>query len=177
MLAVLSVPVRAHPCEEIIAMRTSTLIVILAIAPGGSTTRTATSAAECRHLPVAPTDRAIPNDNRAPAGTVHDGVLTVRLVAHAVAWQPDGTSGCALSVNGFAEEGRPTQIPGPLIRVTAGTEVRVSVHNALTKTLWVRGLQDHVAGILDSAAVLPGAAHDFRFMANAPGARPTWRTW
>ena len=114
-------------------MRTSALLVILALAPGEPTTRAATSVAECRHLPPAPSDRAVANDNRSPAGTVRDGVLTVRLVARAVAWQPDGANGCALSVNAFSEEGRATQIPGPLIRVRAGAEVRVSVRNALTK--------------------------------------------
>jgi manganese oxidase len=155
-------------------MRTSALVVILAIAPGESTTRTATSVAECRHLPAAPSNRAIANDNRSPAGTVRDGGLMVRLVARAVAWQPDGAKGCALSVNAFAEEGRATQIPGPLVRVRAGTEVRVSVRNALPKTLWVRGLQDRAPGILDSTEVLPGATHDFRFIANTPGARYYW---
>ena len=155
-------------------MRTSALVVVLAIAPGGSTTRTAASVAECRHLPAPPSDRAIANDNRSPAGTVRNGVLTVRLVARAVAWQPDGPKGCALTVHAFAEEGRATQIPGPLIRVSAGTEVRVSVRNALPKTLWVRGLQDRAPGILDSTEVLPGATHDFRFTANTSGARYYW---
>jgi len=155
-------------------MRTSALVVILAVAPGESTTRTATPAAECRHLPAAPSDRAIANDNRSPAGTLRDGVLTVRLVARTVAWRPDGPNGCALAVNAFGEEGRAIQIPGPLMRVSAGTEVRVSVRNALRKTLWVRGLQDRAPGVLDSTEVLPGATRDFRFIANTPGARYYW---
>ena len=155
-------------------MRTSALLVILALAPGEPTTRAATSVAECRHLPPAPSDRAVANDNRSPAGTVRDGVLTVRLVARAVAWQPDGANGCALSVNAFAEEGRATQIPGPLVRVPAGTEVRVSVRNALAKTLWVRGLQDRGPGVLDSTEVAPGTTRDFRFTASTPGARYYW---
>ena len=155
-------------------MRTSALFVILAIAPGKSTPRTAAAVADCRHLPAAPSDRAIANDNRSPAGTVRDGVLTVRLVAHTVAWRPDGANGCALTVNAFAEEGRATQIPGPLIRVRAGTEVRVSVRNALTKTLWVRGLQDRAPGILDSTEIGPGTTRDFRFIANTSGARYYW---
>lgn len=155
-------------------MRTSALFVMLAIARGESTTRSDTPVADCRHMPAAPSDRAIANDNRSPAGTVRDGVLSVRLVAHIVAWQPDGPNGCALTVNAFSEEGRPTQIPGPLVRVRAGTEVRVSVRNALTKTLWVRGLQDRAPGMLDSTEVLAGATHDFRFIAKTPGARYYW---
>jgi len=155
-------------------MRTSALFIILAMATGESTPRAATSAAECRHLPAAPANRAIANDNRSSAGAVRDGVLTVRLVAHAVAWRPDGANGCALTVNAFSEDGRPTQIPGPLIRVRVGTEVRVSVRNALAKTLWVRGLQDRAPGTMDSTEVLAGATHEFRFIAKTTGARYYW---
>ncbi len=34
----------------------------------------------------------------------------------------------------FAEEGRGLQIPGPLIRVPAGTEVRATVRSVLAKS-------------------------------------------
>jgi len=155
-------------------MRTSALVVILAVSPGQPTSRTAASVAECRYLPAAPSARAVANDNRSAAGTVRDGVLTVRLVAHNVAWRPDGANGCALTVNAFSEEGRQTQIPGPLVRVRSGTEVRVSVRNALTKSLWIRGLQDRAPGVLDSTEIAPGTTHDFRFIATTPGARSYW---
>ena len=155
-------------------MRAPAFFVILAIAPRASTVHIAASVADCRHLPAAPSDRAIANDNRSPAGTMRDGVLAVKLVAHTVAWQPDGANGCTLTVNAFSEEGRPTQIPGPLVRVPAGTEVRVSVRNALTRTLWVRGFQDRAAGTLDSTEVGVGATRDFRFIANTRGARYYW---
>jgi FtsP/CotA-like multicopper oxidase with cupredoxin domain len=100
-------------------------------------------AADCRNFPTPPTSAAVANDNRSRAGTVRDGVLALKLVARPVAWRPDGPTGCALSVNAFAEEGKSPQIPGPLIRVSAGTEVRATVRNALTNAIWVRGLQDH----------------------------------
>jgi FtsP/CotA-like multicopper oxidase with cupredoxin domain len=131
-------------------------------------------AADCRHLPAPPATAAAPNDNRAGAGVLRDGVLTVRLVARAAAWRPDGPAGCALSVRAFAEEGRPTRIPGPMIRVRSGTEVRVSVRNALGTALWLRGLQGRDAHVLDSAEVAPGATREFRFVATAPGA---WYYW
>ena len=34
--------------------------------------------------------RAVANDNRAPAGPLRDGVLTVRLEARESEWHPDG---------------------------------------------------------------------------------------
>ncbi|MEP6496272.1 MAG: multicopper oxidase domain-containing protein [bacterium] len=68
----------------------------------------------------------------------------------------------------------PTQIPGPLIRVRSGTEVRATVRNPLQVPIWVRGLQDRAARSLDSAEVAPGASREFRFVATAPGA---WYCW
>jgi len=40
----------------------------------------------------------------------------------------------------FAEEGGPARIPGPLVRVSAGTEVQVVLRYSLLDTLLVHGL-------------------------------------
>jgi FtsP/CotA-like multicopper oxidase with cupredoxin domain len=129
----------------------------------------------CTNLPTPPANAAAANDNRARAGRLENGVLTLRLVARPAAWRPDGPSGCALSVHAFAEEGKGTTIPGPLIRVQSGTEVRVIVRNALPGVMWVRGLQDRAMGsTLDSAEVEPGASREFRFVAATRGA---WHYW
>ena len=137
--------------------------------------RPAINAADCRHLPATSARQAMPNDNRHRAGTLRDGVLTVRLVARASAWRPDGASGCVLAVHAFAEEGRAAQVPGPLMRVRAGTEVRVSVRNTLDAPIWMRGLQDRAAGgTLDSAEIAPGTTRDFQFVAKTPG---DWIYW
>ncbi|MBC8087528.1 MAG: multicopper oxidase domain-containing protein [Phycisphaerae bacterium] len=134
----------------------------------------ASSNATCAHLPGAPKGVAAANDNRISAGTVVGSTLNVRLEMRAVAWRPDGAKGCALPVNAFGEVGKTTQIPGPLIRVRAGTTVNVSIRNTLPKTVWVRGLQDRGPGVLDSAAIDAGASRSFRFVANVPGA---WYYW
>jgi FtsP/CotA-like multicopper oxidase with cupredoxin domain len=134
-----------------------------------------TTLSSCAGLPSPPRDAAVANDNRRRAGTLEGGVLTVRIVAQRVAWRPDGPSGCALGVNAFAEDGKPATIPGPLIRVPSGTPVRVVVRNALSKPLWVRGLQDRTAGsTLDSIEVRPGQRREFRFVAVRRGA---WHYW
>src|SRR4051794_449823 len=98
--------------------------------------RVASPARDCRQLPAVSAAAAAPNDNQRRAGTLRDGVLTVRLVARPAAWKPEGATGCALAVNAFAEEGRATQIPGPLLRVRAGTQVRVHMRNALAAPIW-----------------------------------------
>jgi FtsP/CotA-like multicopper oxidase with cupredoxin domain len=131
-------------------------------------------AADCQHRPAPGEARATANDNRAPSGTLRDGVLRLVLVARTVAWYPDGPGGCAILVHAFAEDGAPAQIPGPLVRVRAGTEVSVRVGNALDAPIWVRGLHDRTSGSIDSAEIAPGAAREFRFRASIPGA---WYYW
>jgi len=131
-------------------------------------------ASGCPALPAERRSASQANDNRTPGGTLRDGVLQLRLVARAVDWHPEGPTGCALRVNAFAEEGKVAQIPGPLVRVVAGTKVQVRVRNALSTSLWLRGLQDRSTGLLDSVEVTPGATHDFEFVATTPGA---WYYW
>lgn len=132
------------------------------------------SAADCRHLPAPDRPRAVANDNRVPAGTVRNGVVTLHLVIREASWYPDGPRGCALRVHAFAEERQPARIPGPLIRVRAGTELLVHVRNALAVAVWVRGLQDRNGGVLDSAELAPGLTREFRFRVTTPGA---WYYW
>jgi FtsP/CotA-like multicopper oxidase with cupredoxin domain len=134
-----------------------------------------TTLSSCSALPSPLRNAALPNDNRSPAGSLKGGVLTLRIVAQQAAWRPDGPSGCALGVHAFSEEGKPVTIPGPLIRVSSGTEVRVTVRNALATSLWVRGFQDRAAGsTLDSTEVGPGQLREFRFVAVTRGA---WHYW
>ncbi|MDQ6635723.1 MAG: multicopper oxidase domain-containing protein, partial [Gemmatimonadota bacterium] len=72
--------------------------------------------------PNGPAPRIVVNDNRRSAGTLHAGVLTLRLEARLGDWHPDGEAAMGAIVPAFAEAGRPARIPGPLIRVPAGTE-------------------------------------------------------
>ena len=123
-----------------------------------------------RHaLPVAQ-----PNDNRTPAGTLRDGVLTLTLEATLATWYPDGDSLPGLDVEAFAESGKQPTAPGPLVRVRAGTEIRVSVRNALerdTLTFYVpaRITDATKRGALDSIVLVPGDARELRVRAERPG--------
>jgi hypothetical protein len=54
-------------------------------------------ATDCRHLPRPVATCAAPNDNRASAGVLSGGVLTVRLAVRPAAWYPDGRDGCGLT--------------------------------------------------------------------------------
>ena len=90
----------------------------------------------------APVATAVANDQRLPAGRMVDGELHVELEALAGEWYPRGADGPRIVTPVFAEVGTPPQVPGPLIRVTAGTPVRVSIRNTLEQPIHVRGLVD-----------------------------------
>jgi len=115
-----------------------------------------------------------PNDNRTPAGTLASGVLTIKLEAVIGAWAPEGSRGPALEFPVFAEQGKAPQIPGPLIRVPAGTDVRATIHNSLAVKLCVRGLQQRSAATIDTFDIEPGATREIRFRANTPGTFYYW---
>src|SRR5688500_9909411 len=55
---------------------------------------------------------ATPNDNRAAAGALRDGVLTISLEATLTMWHPDGDSLPGLPVEAFAESGKQPSAPG-----------------------------------------------------------------
>ncbi|HEX9395081.1 MAG TPA: multicopper oxidase domain-containing protein, partial [Gemmatimonadales bacterium] len=118
------------------------------------------------------------NDNRQPAGTLALGVLTLRLEARLGTWHPDGDDAPGAAVPAFAEWGRAPEIPGPLIRVPAGTDVAITLRNALAATLIVHGLSprplaDSVADTLQLAA---GATRTVRFRLAVPGTYYYWGT-
>lgn len=123
------------------------------------------------HEPASPAiERIVINDNRAAAGTLRNGVLTIQLEAREGEWHPDGESAPGIVVRAFAEKGKPLSIPGPLIRVPEGTEINASVTNTLPHSLVVHGLA--MRGIASSAAtivVAPGATRDVHFTAGAAG--------
>ncbi len=114
-------------------------------------------------------ETAFANDNRRPAGVLQDGVLTVRLNARPATWRPGSSQGKLLSMFAFAEEGRVASVPGPLIRIPQGTEVRAFVHNSTGKPLLMRGLQQRPSAKTDSVDIAAGDTHEFRFRAAAPG--------
>lgn len=111
-----------------------------------------------------------PNDNRAPAGALRHGVLTIRLVVDVARWYPEAPNGPFTDVAVFAEEGHAPQVPGPLIRVPTGTTIVAIVRNALAdSTVYVHGLTTKPAEANDSVAVPPGETRTVRFAAGAPG--------
>jgi FtsP/CotA-like multicopper oxidase with cupredoxin domain len=115
------------------------------------------------------------NDNRRPAGILADGALTVRIHAARGAWRPERDEGPALNVAAFGEEGGPLVTPGPLLRVSEGTDVIIRVRNTLAERLSIHGLVTRPAVEDAVFTVEPGQTREIRFAAGAPGTIPTGR--
>lgn len=115
-----------------------------------------------------------PNPNLERAGVLRDGVLRVTLEAKESTWWFNGPGHPPQSIEAFAEPDKPPLMPGPLIRVPAGTELRISVRNSLRLPLTffvpasIHGGPDGLAAV-DSVVVAPGGAGTVIVPATTPG--------
>ncbi len=156
------------PTGRVVTLAASTIATLLCLWPGLAVQADAQTAK--------PEQIAI-NDNRTAAGTLDGGTLTLRLEVRPGQWRPDGPADHAVDVLAFAVEGAPLQIPGPLIRVTEGTEVRAFVHNALDKEpLILHGMSARRSppGEADAITIAPKEVREIRFLAGLPGTYFYW---
>jgi FtsP/CotA-like multicopper oxidase with cupredoxin domain len=117
------------------------------------------------------------NDNRLPHGTLKDGVLTIELEALEGTWYPEQRDGPGLRVQVFAEPGRSPEIPGPLIRVPEGTEIRVTVRNAIPgATLVIHGLHTRPGNPDETIQLASGERREVRFRTGKAGTYYYWAT-
>jgi len=83
------------------------------------------------------------NSNRTPAGKLNGGVLTLHLELRQADWYPEADTGPSMKVFAFSEEGKPPQVPGPMIRVPRGVEIHVTLRNLLPTAAVVHGMHQH----------------------------------
>lgn len=116
---------------------------------------------------------AAPNPNIEIAGSTREGAVSITLEARRVMWYPEGDSLPGRETTAFAEVGKAPVVPGPLIRVPAGTEVRLTVRNtdvADTLTFTVPGVAQQTGSPRpDSLVLRPGATGELRFTATTSG--------
>lgn len=122
-----------------------------------------------RALPV-----AVPNDNRVAAGSLVRGVLSISLEARLTLWHPDGDSLPGVPIEAFGQAGRAPTAPGPLLRVPAGTELRISLRNRLERDTLTFFLPASLQGAnqwtaSDSIVVPPAEVRELRVRAARPG--------
>ncbi|MBI3567978.1 MAG: multicopper oxidase domain-containing protein [Gemmatimonadetes bacterium] len=88
-------------------------------------------------------------------------------------WHPEGERVRGVPIFAFAEDDGVPHIPGPMIRVDAGAEVRVTLRNTLRKRAVVHGLHDH-DGRADSVVLGAGETREVRFRATTVGTHFYW---
>ena len=71
------------------------------------------------------------NDNRKPAGELRNGIYYIHLEIREGNWYPETKEGKSIKIKALAEAGKPLQVPGPLIRVPEGTEIRATITNRI----------------------------------------------
>ncbi len=114
------------------------------------------------------------NDNLRSAGTLRNGELTLALTITEAAWFPLGPDKGHGVVLAFAEPGAPPSIPGPMLRVTEGTRIRVRIANTTDSTMVVHGLTSRHQEAPDSLVLAPGATGEAAFLADAAGTYYYW---
>ncbi|HXD47839.1 MAG TPA: multicopper oxidase domain-containing protein [Gemmatimonadaceae bacterium] len=114
-----------------------------------------------------------PNANTMTAGTLHDGVLTLALDARQTLWRFNPARPPML-VAAFSEAGKPPLMPGPFVRVPAGTQLHLTIRNSLDKPLTfsmpeaLHGGPDQIRA-RDTLVIAPGAIDSLSVRATVPG--------
>ncbi len=120
--------------------------------------------------------QVVANDNRVPGGRMEAGVVELELVAQLAGWLPDTDVDSLVTIQAFGEGSGAPRIPGPLLRVMEGGDVRVAITNRVPdSTLVVHGLRAGAVGV-DTIHVLSGGRREVRFRAGAPGTYLYWGT-
>lgn len=122
-------------------------------------------------IPVGSEEIAI-NDNQKPAGEFRNGVYYLHLEAREGYWYPESKEGAPVKIKAFAEAGKPLQVPGPLVRVPEGTEIKISIRNGIKGPLTVYGFttrlyRPHIRK--DSIVIKEGATKELSFNAGPAG--------
>ena len=158
---------RAPTARLIVAWAQLALALRIAAATAASAQATPVAASAGARAGTRAPARAESNDNRRASGVLRDGALSLQLVAQQARWHPEADDGPAIDVEALGVEGAAPSIPGPLIRVRAGTRVESSIRNALPDTLLVFGLSG--PGGRDTVRIPPGATGHVSRTAETPG--------
>ena len=114
----------------------------------------------------------VANDNRTPAGQFTNGVLNLQLELRNARWYPEDEKAGYRDVYAFAEQGRPPQSSGPLIRVPQGTNIHAMVRNMLPSPAKIYGLHRHPGDPNDAVNLAANETRELQFLAGEPGCGP-----
>src|SRR5215207_10522344 len=146
------------------------LACLLGVTALAATVTTTAAASDDATVPV------VSNDNRRPAGTLENDVLTLTLRAGRGVWHPEGPAGPGLTIEAFGEAESPLTVPAPMIRVKEGTRIVASIANQLDVPLVVHGLCTRDGARCSPLSVPAGDTRAAEFRAGRPGTYHYWAT-
>lgn len=111
------------------------------------------------------------NDNRKPAGELRNGIFYINLEIREGNWYPETKDGAPIKITAITEVGKPLQVPGPLIRVPEGTEIKATITNRATgQPHSLFGFyQRPNSNLKDSILIAPGETKQINFSAGTAG--------
>ncbi len=124
--------------------------------------------------PYANAAEATANQNRIPAGTLTGRVLTLSLDIGASRWKPEGDGDAEVPIFAFSETGKAPLVPGPLVRVRQGTEIRLTLRNRSDSALVIGGLRAGSGSTADTVQLAAGATREVRYRLDSAGTFFYW---
>jgi manganese oxidase len=114
------------------------------------------------------------NQNLVAAGRRSHDTLALALDVVEAAYQPEGAEDPVVRVLALAERGKAPQVPGPLVRVPAGTIVRLSLRNRSDSALMFSGFRPALKAGDDTLQLAAGATRDITVRLDAVGTFAYW---
>jgi FtsP/CotA-like multicopper oxidase with cupredoxin domain len=114
------------------------------------------------------------NQNLVAAGRRSHDTLALALDVVEAGYQAEGTEDPVVRVLALAERGKAPQIPAPLVRVPAGTIVRLSLRNRSDSALMFSGFRPGLKAEDDTLQLAAGATRDITVRLDAVGTFAYW---
>ena len=124
--------------------------------------------------PAANAIAAVANNNRTAAGAISGRVLTLTMDVVSARWKPEGDRDPEVPVLAFAERGKAPSVPGPMVRVRVGTEVRLTLTNRTDSALVIGGLRAGSDPTSDTVHLAVGATREVRARFDSTGTYAYW---
>jgi len=124
--------------------------------------------------PAAGAAVASANQNLVGAGRRSRDTLTLALDVVEAAYQPEGGEDPVVRILALAERGKTPQVPGPLLRVPAGTTVRLSLRNRSDSALMFSGFRPALKAADDTLQLAAGATRELTVRLDAVGTFSYW---
>jgi FtsP/CotA-like multicopper oxidase with cupredoxin domain len=114
------------------------------------------------------------NQNLVAAGRRSHDTLALALDVVEAAYQPEGAEDPVVRILALAERGKTPQVPGPLLRVPAGTTVRLSLRNRSDSALMFSGFRPALKATDDTLQLAAGATREVTLRLDAVGTFAYW---